>query len=124
MVAMLTVKNHKAVVEGGGFDELKSRVLFVELSDFVGGDGGGRESENSGGDTFGFVGENIKSVDVDVAINEDNLGLGLANHFDEEAVGVVNLPLKEDFLTGAVAAFFFNVVKNAGEASVVFSLVF
>lgn len=98
--------------------------MFVEAGDFVDRESGGGEGEDFDGGAFGFVGENVKGVDVDVAVNEDDFSFGLFNHFDEEGVCVKNLAVKEDFLVGFVAAVFFDDVKKLGEFGVVFALVF
>ena len=129
MVTFGFVKNHEAVVEGGGVNEVEVGILFVELFDFVDGEGGGGESEDFDLDTFGFVDEDVESVDVDVAVDEDDFLFGLFYHFNEERVSIENLAVKEDFLVFGVLAVFAAVVlvdeiKEFGEFFVIFALGF
>ena len=62
--------------------------------------------------------KNVEGVDVDVAIDENNFSFDLFNHFDEEAVGVVDLPLEKDFFVRVFATGFFDVVEQFGDFGV------
>ncbi len=98
--------------------------MFVKLGDFVDGELGGGEGEDGDFDVFGFVDEDVKGVDVDVAVDKDDFSFGLAYHLDEEGVSVENLTVEEDFLVFVRAFVFFYEVEELGEFFVIFALVF